>query len=153
MISLIIEKLGIKWEQQQTDHFICFCCILIHIIKSGKGIINRIEKEMNMESWPDELFLDLFEFLGFADLLRAFRNLNHRFDKLLFTHFRTSAHFDFQSMSINDLRIICDQHLPLTINRLISLHLFNSDRNLVFDVFVYLLIYHLSISNLYFLHY
>ncbi len=49
---------------------------------------------MNIESLANELLLDLFEFIGVTDLLRAFHGLNCRFDHFLFIHFRAYC-FDF----------------------------------------------------------
>jgi hypothetical protein len=69
---------------------------------------------------PNELSLDLFEFL------------NPRFDALLFVHFPT-YNVDFQSVSNRDFDIMCGQHLPSIIDRVISLRL--RDENNGLDIF------------------
>jgi hypothetical protein len=75
---------------------------------------------MNLESLANELLLDLFEFLSAVHLLRAFHGLNSRFDTLLLAHFGT-YHLDFRSISKTDFDIVCEQHLPLIADRIVSL--------------------------------
>ncbi|CAF1261568.1 unnamed protein product [Rotaria sordida] len=82
---------------------------------------------MNLESLSNELLLDLFEYISVIHLLRAFRGLNARFDALLFTHFEIYGHLDFQSVSKHDFDIVCQQHLPSIIDRIISLRLSDDD--------------------------
>ncbi|CAF2737583.1 unnamed protein product [Rotaria sp. Silwood2] len=82
---------------------------------------------MNLESLSNELLLDLFEYLSVVHLLRAFRGLNVRFDTLLCTHFQVYGHLNFQSVSKHDFDIVCQQHLPSVIDRIISLRLSDDD--------------------------
>jgi hypothetical protein len=79
---------------------------------------------MKFEELANELLLDLFELLDAVPLLRAFHNLNSRFNTLLFTHFR-AYHLDFRSLSKHNFDIICQQHIPLIIDRVISLDISN----------------------------
>jgi hypothetical protein len=81
---------------------------------------------MKLEGLANELLLDLFELLDAIHLLRAFYGLNSRFNTLLFTHFR-AYHLDFRSISKHNFNIICQQYLPIIINRVITLHLSNEN--------------------------
>ncbi|CAF4983705.1 unnamed protein product, partial [Rotaria sp. Silwood1] len=81
---------------------------------------------VQFESLANELLLDLFEFLDTTYLIRAFFGLNSRFDHLLYIHFQTNQ-FSFQSISKEDFHIICQQHLPLLIDKIISLRLSNEE--------------------------
>jgi hypothetical protein len=84
------------------------------------------EMTMNLESLANELLLDLFEYFSTFHLLRAFHDLNSRFDTLLCVQFR-AYHLDFRSMSKHDFQIICQQYLPSLIDRIISLRLRDGD--------------------------
>ncbi|CAF3657219.1 unnamed protein product [Rotaria sp. Silwood1] len=81
---------------------------------------------MNLESFSNELLLDLFEYFSAVDLLRTFYNLNFRFNNLIMIHFQ---HFDlnFRSVSQYDFNLICCQYLPIIVNDINSLSLSNDD--------------------------
>lgn len=72
---------------------------------------------MKLEFLPNEILLDLFEYFDGTDLLRAFYDLNTRFNFLLYKQFR----FDLISKRIFD--VICQQHLPFIANRVLALKL------------------------------
>ncbi len=73
---------------------------------------------VQLELLPNELLLDLFKFLNTAYLVRAFFGLNNRFNQLIHLHFQTHP-FSFQSISKEDFDVICEQHLPLLVDRII----------------------------------
>ncbi|CAF4467528.1 unnamed protein product, partial [Rotaria sp. Silwood2] len=81
---------------------------------------------MILESLANEVLLDLFEFINGVHLLRAFFDLNSRFNKLLVVHFQRYD-IDFRSISKQYFNTICKKHLPLITDRIISLHLSNDD--------------------------
>jgi hypothetical protein len=81
---------------------------------------------MSLESLANELLLDIFEYLPAVPLLRSFHGLNARFDKLIFTHFRTYR-LDFRAASKQDVDIVCQVNLPLITNRIISIGLSDDD--------------------------
>ncbi|CAF1017227.1 unnamed protein product [Rotaria sp. Silwood1] len=81
---------------------------------------------MKLESLANEILLDLFEFINGVQLFRAFFDLNSRFNQLLIVHFQR-YNIDFRSISKPYFNIMCKQHLPLIMNRIISLHLSNDD--------------------------
>ena len=81
---------------------------------------------MQLESLANELLLDFFEHISAVQLLRASHGLNSRFDKLLFIYFR-AYHLDFRSVSKRDFDLMCRQHLPSIVDRVISLHLSDDD--------------------------
>ncbi|CAF3319427.1 unnamed protein product [Rotaria sp. Silwood2] len=82
---------------------------------------------MIFEELANELLLELFECFNITQLLRAFRCLNSRFDKLLVIYLRNLRYLDFRSISKNDFNFICQHHLPSIINKTISLTLSNDD--------------------------
>jgi hypothetical protein len=79
-----------------------------------------------MEYFANELLLDLFEYLSTVDLLRAFYNLNIRFNTLLFRHFQSFS-LDFRSVSQYDFNLICRQYLPSIVDHVKSFRLSNDD--------------------------
>ncbi|CAF3722338.1 unnamed protein product [Rotaria sp. Silwood1] len=81
---------------------------------------------MKLESLPNELLLDLFKYFSTVQLLRAFHDLNSRFNHLLFV-LCFDYHLDFRSISQRTFEILCQQHLPLIINRVSSLRLSDDD--------------------------
>jgi hypothetical protein len=81
---------------------------------------------MHFECLANELILDLFEFLDTNHLLQAFFGLNTRFNQLLLTKFR-SYRLDFRSISKHDFEIVCQQYLPIIIDRIISLNLSDNE--------------------------
>jgi hypothetical protein len=62
--------------------------------------------------------------LSTAHLVRAFFGLNSRFNHLLCAHFQNHE-FNLQSIAKDNFDVICQQHLPIFINNIISLHLSN----------------------------
>ncbi|CAF0933660.1 unnamed protein product [Rotaria sordida] len=81
---------------------------------------------MNLESLPNQLLIDIFELLDSIQLLRAFHDLNIRFNKLLFSYFELYS-LNFRSVLKHDFDIICQQHLPLILNKIHSLCLCDND--------------------------
>ncbi|CAF1417175.1 unnamed protein product [Rotaria sp. Silwood1] len=82
---------------------------------------------MTLELLPNELLLQLFEYLPVVDLFRAFLHLNSRFNNLLFNQFR-KYRLNFQSTYKQDFDIICRRYLPSIIDRTISLCLSDDDK-------------------------
>ncbi|CAF4821371.1 unnamed protein product [Rotaria socialis] len=81
---------------------------------------------MELESLPNEILLDLFEYFSIIQLLRDFNGLNFRLNQLLFVH-ASVYHLDFRSICRDDCKILCHQHLQAIIDRASSLRL--SDDN------------------------
>jgi hypothetical protein len=81
---------------------------------------------MKLESLPNEIFLDLFEYFYGVELLNAFYGLNSRFNFILYKHFRFYC-LDFQSLSKRNFDVICQQHLPFIADRVIQLQLYGYD--------------------------
>lgn len=77
---------------------------------------------MQFESLPNEFFFDLFEYFDAVSQLRAFSGLNSRFDTLLYKHFR-AYHLDLRRISKRDFDILCQQHLRLITDHIVSFHL------------------------------
>ena len=80
----------------------------------------------NMESLANELLLDVFGYFSSIDLLRAFNNLNSRFNQLLRIHFQSFL-LDFRSVSLTDFNWICREYLPHRTQHVKSLILSNDD--------------------------
>ncbi|CAF1269903.1 unnamed protein product [Rotaria sordida] len=81
---------------------------------------------MNLESFSNELLLDLFEYLPVVYLLRAFNDLNFRFNNLILIHFQRFD-LNFRSISQYDFKIICRQYLPAIADCISFLTLSNDD--------------------------
>ncbi|CAF1386135.1 unnamed protein product [Rotaria sordida] len=81
---------------------------------------------MNFEFLPNEILLDIFEYLNGIDLLRAFYGHNSRFNLLLYNQFQ-SYRFDLLSCSKHQFDIICKQHLPFISNRVTTLTLSDNE--------------------------
>ncbi|CAF3143152.1 unnamed protein product [Rotaria sp. Silwood2] len=81
---------------------------------------------MSLELLANEILLNLFEYFNGVDLFRAFYDLNSRFNRLLIVHFRIHI-FDFHLTSKHDFDLICRQYLPLITDRIVTLHLSNTD--------------------------
>lgn len=81
---------------------------------------------MYFESLANELFLDLFEYLSSIDLLRAFYDLNTRFNNLIFLHFQTNL-LNFQSISKYDFDFVCQNYLSSIKHQIRSLRLSDDD--------------------------
>ena len=81
---------------------------------------------MNLELLPNEILLDLFDYLNGVDLLCAFYGLNLRFNFLLYQQFR-EYYFNFNLVSKRNFDTICQQHLPFLSDRVFSLSFSNDD--------------------------
>ncbi|CAF2805783.1 unnamed protein product [Rotaria sp. Silwood2] len=81
---------------------------------------------MNLESFSNELLLDLFEYLSAVNLIRAFYNLNFRINNLILIHFQCYD-LNFRSISQSDFNFICRQYLPNIVDCIYSLTLSNDD--------------------------
>ena len=84
------------------------------------------ETRMKLESLSNELFIDLFEYFNAVDLLRAFGELNRRFNSLLFDYCRTYR-ADFRSISNEDFDDFFRRHFPLIKSRIVYLRLSDDD--------------------------
>lgn len=80
---------------------------------------------MKLEVLANELLLELFEYLNAVHLFHGFYGLNSRFQNLISTHCQTFK-INFREIPINKLDEFCQQYLPLIIDRIKSLHLFNN---------------------------
>ncbi|CAF0916152.1 unnamed protein product [Adineta ricciae] len=78
----------------------------------------------NLEHLPNEVFHELFEYFNVIELIHAFRNLNSRFNKLLFTSFH-SYRLDFRSISKSNFNLVCTRYLPGIIDQVHLLCLSN----------------------------
>ncbi|CAF3774879.1 unnamed protein product [Rotaria sordida] len=81
---------------------------------------------MQFESLANELLLDLFEFFDTYYLLHAFFGLNHRFNQLVYIHFRIHQ-LNFQSISKEHFDLVCQKYLPLIIDKITSIRLSNEE--------------------------
>ncbi len=81
-----------------------------------------------MEILPNELLLELFQYLDATELFRAFWNLNNRFDTLLFTHFRL-YHVNFHSFIKYQTDFLSRHVIPLITNQIISIRLSDNEDN------------------------
>ncbi len=79
-----------------------------------------------LESLPNEILLNLFEFVPPLDLFRTFSGLNSRLNSLTFVRFR-NYRFDFRSISKQDFEIICRVYLPLINDQIIYLRFSDDD--------------------------
>ena len=77
---------------------------------------------MQLESFPNEILLDLFKLFDTIHLLRAFFGLNSRFNQLICAHFRNHS-FDLQCISKNDFDEICRENIPFILDHITSLNL------------------------------
>ena len=81
---------------------------------------------MQFESLANELLFDLFEYLDTAHLLRAFTELNSRFNQLLSHHFRFHQ-LNFQFLSKEDFDQSSQTHLPVPLDQIIAFRLSNDE--------------------------
>jgi hypothetical protein len=81
---------------------------------------------MNFELLPNEIILDLFEYISFIHLFRGFFNLNLRFNILLSEQFH-KFYLDLRLISKTTFNYACQNYVPSVIDRIISLHLSNDD--------------------------
>jgi hypothetical protein len=85
-----------------------------------------ISYKMNLEFLPNEIILDLFEYLSLFHLFHAFFGLNSRFNDLLCQQFQT-FYLDFRLLSKTNFNYVCQNYVPSVIDRIISLQLSNDD--------------------------
>jgi hypothetical protein len=101
-----------------------------------------------LELFANELLFDIFESLSTAHLIHAFSGLNSRFNQLLYAHFQTHQ-IDLQSIGNYDFDVLCQEYLPILIDKIISLRLSNNmetpnlyelflSRGFTFDRFIHL---------------
>lgn len=81
-----------------------------------------------MELLANEIFMDIFEYLSLADLIRGFTHLNSRFENLISSFLRYPSEMNFQNMMKDDFNRICRDYLPSMTNRIRSLSLYNPDQ-------------------------
>ena len=81
---------------------------------------------MIFELLPNEIILDLFEYLSFIQLFHGFFGLNTRFNELLCRQVQ-KFYLDLRLMSKTNFHRIFDNYLPSIIDRIISLRLSNDD--------------------------
>ncbi len=79
---------------------------------------------MELESLPNELLLDLFDYIGLGQILRSFQSLNSRFDQLIFFYQKATRHLDFRFISKRNFYIFYESQI---INRIISLTVSGDD--------------------------
>jgi hypothetical protein len=80
------------------------------------------ETRTTLESFSNELLIDLFEYFNAVDLLPAFVLLNRRFHSLMF-HFCRTFRLDFRSIVEKDFDNFYNPYLLLIKNRTIYLRL------------------------------
>ena len=81
---------------------------------------------MHIESFANELFLEIFQYLTTSNIYYGFHGLNERFDTVILEYFRT-CDINFRSISRCDFDFICQYYLPQTINQIRSLCLSDDD--------------------------
>ncbi|CAF2054179.1 unnamed protein product [Rotaria magnacalcarata] len=87
---------------------------------------NQKPCKMHLESLANELLLYLFEFFDGIQLLRAFHDLNSRFNHLLYNHYRVYR-IDFRSISKYQFDDLCQYCLPSITDQIISLTISDDD--------------------------
>jgi len=87
----------------------------------------KMPSKLCFESLANELILEIFEYLPSIDLLRAYFNLNQRFNQLLIQHFQFYS-LNFRSISYANFKLITHDYLPTQlIHSITSIHLSNND--------------------------
>ncbi|UJR32939.1 hypothetical protein I4U23_020400 [Adineta vaga] len=81
---------------------------------------------MHIESFANELFLEVFQYLTTSNIYHAFHGLNDRFDTIILEYFRT-CDINFRSISKYDFDFICEHYLTQTIDHISSLCLSDDD--------------------------
>ncbi|CAF1454014.1 unnamed protein product [Adineta ricciae] len=82
---------------------------------------------LQFEWLPNEVLLEIFQYLHDVQLYCAFYGLNCRLNRLLAIHSRV-YHFDFRSISKREFDLICKEHFPSISHRVKSLFLSNDDQ-------------------------
>ena len=83
------------------------------------------QKKSDIESLPNEWWLQLFQYISIVDLLDAFSGLNNRLDSLVQVHLQ--GFDDFRSISKEKFDRICRQDLPSIADRMTSMTLSEGD--------------------------
>jgi hypothetical protein len=81
---------------------------------------------MTLESFPNELLLDLFQYFSFVHLIQSFFNLNSRFNELICKKIN-EFHLDFRRISKTNFDQICQNYVPSFIDKIVSLQLSDDD--------------------------
>lgn len=81
---------------------------------------------MNLEILPNEILLDVFNYIDGTDLLHAFYGLNDRFSSLLYELYR-NYHFQFNSVLKRHFDQTCQHHFPYIVDRITALSLSDSN--------------------------
>lgn len=81
---------------------------------------------MNFESLSNDTIFDIFDYFDGTELFYTFYGLNSRFNWLLYKEYRPFR-FNFRSISKRKFDAICQQHLPLIADQVITLSLFDDD--------------------------
>jgi hypothetical protein len=76
---------------------------------------------MEFELLPNEIILDLFEYIPLIDLFYAFSDPNARFNQLFFVQFQ-KYHLDLRLLSKTKCNHICQNLIPMILDQIISLH-------------------------------
>ena len=79
---------------------------------------------MSLEQLVNELLLKVFDYLNCLTIFRAFYGLNHRFNQLIVSQI-PKYDLNFRLVSKRYFDLFCQQHLPLLMARIVSLHLSN----------------------------
>ncbi|CAF0744033.1 unnamed protein product [Adineta ricciae] len=85
-----------------------------------------MQSSIILESFPNELLLEVFAYLPSTDLLRGFHCMNFRFHHLIIHHLQ-SYNVNFSSASLSDLKFIGHKSLPILAKYVKSLTLSNGD--------------------------
>ncbi|CAF0738756.1 unnamed protein product [Adineta steineri] len=81
---------------------------------------------MNFNVLPNEILLAVFEYLNGNDLFYTFYGLNARINALLYKQYRC-YYFDFFVLPKRNFDLICQQHIPMITDRILALHLSDSE--------------------------
>ncbi|UJR17362.1 hypothetical protein I4U23_004257 [Adineta vaga] len=81
---------------------------------------------MKLESLPNDLLLEIFDYLDSIDLFRIFPHLNARFNQLI-EYYSRNYHFNFQSITKNDMDLICQETFRKNLWKIYSLTLSDDD--------------------------
>ena len=82
---------------------------------------------MTLESFSNELWLSLFDYLAPSDLFCAFRGLNRRIENLLLMDYQ-DYRIDFRSLNQKNFRLLSLDYIPSIVNRITFLHLSDDER-------------------------
>ena len=82
---------------------------------------------MTIESFSNELFMNVFTYLSTTDLFGAFYGLNGRFESLLSAHCYRYG-LDFQGISRSNFDTICQTYLPHMVDQIPSIRFNNDER-------------------------